>query len=167
MELGVLALLVAATPAILWPFLVAVAWAAILAYATWPVFRRVRDGLGGRTALAALAVTLLVVLVVVGPAVAVSVALASEIQQASQERPLPEWVREVPWVGPYLSDRAAVLLGDPAAAQRWILAQAGPRVFGVLGGLAAFGSSGLFVGPIAITLGLVLWREWTEEADPS
>jgi predicted PurR-regulated permease PerM len=32
----------------------------------------------------------------------------------------------------------------------------------VLGGLAAFGSLGLFLGPITITLLLGLWREWTE-----
>lgn len=34
--------------------------------------------------------------------------------------------------------------------------------FGVLGGLAAFGSLGLFVGPVVISLFLVIWREWTE-----
>jgi len=33
---------------------------------------------------------------------------------------------------------------------------------GVLGGLAAFGTIGLFVGPITVTLLLVLWREWAE-----
>jgi predicted PurR-regulated permease PerM len=33
---------------------------------------------------------------------------------------------------------------------------------GVLGGLATFGAIGLFVGPVTITLLLVLWREWTE-----
>jgi len=33
---------------------------------------------------------------------------------------------------------------------------------GVLGGLATFGAIGLFVGPVTITLLLVLWHGWTE-----
>ena len=37
---------------------------------------------------------------------------------------------------------------------------------GVLGGLATFGAIGLFVGPVTITLLLVLWREWTELEPP-
>jgi len=35
-------------------------------------------------------------------------------------------------------------------------------LLGVLGGLAAFGPIGLFVGPITVTLLLALWREWAE-----
>jgi predicted PurR-regulated permease PerM len=34
-------------------------------------------------------------------------------------------------------------------------------LFGVLGGLAAFGLIGLFVGPVVLAVVLALWREWT------
>jgi predicted PurR-regulated permease PerM len=34
-------------------------------------------------------------------------------------------------------------------------------LFGVLGGLLAFGLVGLFIGPIVLTVVWVLWREWT------
>ncbi len=34
-------------------------------------------------------------------------------------------------------------------------------LFGVLGGLAAFGLIGLFVGPVILAVLLALWREWT------
>ncbi len=34
-------------------------------------------------------------------------------------------------------------------------------LFGVLGGLAAFGLIGLFVGPVILSILLALWREWT------
>ena len=37
---------------------------------------------------------------------------------------------------------------------------------GILGELATFGAIGLFVGPVTITLLLVLWREWTELEPP-
>ncbi len=34
-------------------------------------------------------------------------------------------------------------------------------LFGVLGGLAAFGLIGLFVGPVILAILLALWREWS------
>jgi predicted PurR-regulated permease PerM len=36
-------------------------------------------------------------------------------------------------------------------------------MFGVLGGLAAFGLVGAFVGPIILAVGLATWREWAAE----
>lgn len=34
-------------------------------------------------------------------------------------------------------------------------------LFGVLGGLLAFGLVGLFIGPIVLTVAWAVWREWT------
>lgn len=39
-------------------------------------------------------------------------------------------------------------------------------MFGVLGGLAAFGLVGLFLGPIVIAVLLAVWREWVDEEPP-
>ncbi|QBC44627.1 AI-2E family transporter [Iodobacter fluviatilis] len=36
-------------------------------------------------------------------------------------------------------------------------------LFGVLGGLAAFGLVGLFIGPVILAVALVVWREWLED----
>jgi predicted PurR-regulated permease PerM len=33
-------------------------------------------------------------------------------------------------------------------------------MFGVLGGLAAFGMIGLFVGPVVLAVLIAVWREW-------
>jgi len=38
-------------------------------------------------------------------------------------------------------------------------------LFGVLGGLAAFGLIGLFVGPVILAILLALWREWASAAE--
>lgn len=38
-------------------------------------------------------------------------------------------------------------------------------LFGVLGGLLAFGLVGLFVGPIILTVAWAVWREWTAHLD--
>ena len=37
-------------------------------------------------------------------------------------------------------------------------------MFGVLGGLAAFGLVGLFVGPVILAVLLAIWREWLLES---
>lgn len=39
-------------------------------------------------------------------------------------------------------------------------------MFGVLGGLAAFGLVGMFVGPVIIAVLMAVWREWLEEQAP-
>ncbi len=38
-------------------------------------------------------------------------------------------------------------------------------MFGVLGGLAAFGLVGLFLGPIILAVLMAVWHEWLEESD--
>lgn len=37
-------------------------------------------------------------------------------------------------------------------------------MFGVLGGLAAFGLVGLFIGPVILAVLMAVWREWLEES---
>ena len=36
-------------------------------------------------------------------------------------------------------------------------------LFGVLGGLAAFGLVGLFIGPVILAMMMAIWREWIAE----
>jgi len=38
-------------------------------------------------------------------------------------------------------------------------------MFGVLGGLAAFGLVGLFLGPVVLAVLMAVWREWLEESE--
>ena len=40
-------------------------------------------------------------------------------------------------------------------------------MFGVLGGLAAFGLVGMFVGPVIVAVLMAVWREWLEEQTPA
>lgn len=40
-------------------------------------------------------------------------------------------------------------------------------VFGVLGGVLAFGLVGLFIGPVLLAVSLALWREWLEQHQPT
>lgn len=149
--------LVAAAYLILAPFVVPIAWAAILAYLTWPVYRRVLVGLGGRPTLGALAMTLLVVLAVVLPVGGLTVALADDVALAyrtlrawSQAPPdLPWWVGEVPLLGPMLARWHGALQATPGAVQQYVAAHAAEWSQPLL---ATAGDLGRNVGRLALTL---------------
>jgi predicted PurR-regulated permease PerM len=40
-------------------------------------------------------------------------------------------------------------------------------MFGVIGGLAAFGLIGMFIGPVIVAVLLAVWREWLEDPAPA
>ena len=65
--LTVLAFLALGTYVVLSPFLVSIAWAVILVFVTWPVFRFVRAPLRERPGLAAALMTLMLTLVIIVP----------------------------------------------------------------------------------------------------
>ena len=63
-------------------FLVPILWAAILAYATWPVYHRLLELLQGRANLAASIMTLLLTTLIVLPMIWFGVLLQDEVRQA-------------------------------------------------------------------------------------
>ena len=78
-RVGVLAVLVAWCFAITRPFIVAVLWGVILAVAVRPGYARLRDGLGGRRRLAATLLTLLALLLLIGPLSMLMAALVGNV----------------------------------------------------------------------------------------
>src|SRR2546422_5820409 len=133
-QLAGYALIIATALAVRRPFLVPLAWAAILAFAPWRISERVRHALGGRAALAAALMTALAVLLIVIPAVLLSLALAAEIGRTFADFRLSALtvpagmlavIRELPWLGPRLADQLVGVLADSAALERLILAHAG------------------------------------------
>jgi predicted PurR-regulated permease PerM len=75
-------------------FVVPVAWAAILAYITWPLHRRIAKLLGGRDTLAALTTTLLLSALIVAPLVWIGFLLQAEIAGVYDR--LPRWLEQKP-----------------------------------------------------------------------
>ena len=122
------AALIGAAYVIIAPFLISIGWAAILAYATWPVYRRLLARLGGRSALAASVMTILVVLAIALPIAGLSVALADDVARAyrilrawSEAPPdLPRWVAELPLIGPALVERHAMVHANPGTLPRLV-----------------------------------------------
>ncbi|MGE7991172.1 AI-2E family transporter [Pseudomonas sp. NPDC089554] len=104
-------LLLALLGAGLWvmaPFISALLWGAILAFASWPLMRLLTRWLGGRETLAASILTTLWILVVALPLVWLGFNLADHIRDATNFvrdvqvdglPDAPEWVRGIPFVG--------------------------------------------------------------------
>ena len=117
-------------------FIVPVVWALILAYATWPIYARLRRGLHGAPTTSALLMTLLLTAAFVLPLLALIGLLQNEFILAYQavsgyinEGPqrLPSIIKNIPWVGERLQQIFDRIAGDPAAlrtealqlAQNW------------------------------------------------
>jgi predicted PurR-regulated permease PerM len=98
---------------VLHPFIPALLFAAVVCSATWPLHVRLRKALRGPPALAALAMTLLLIVLVIGPAVLLAVTLADNVagmvdagKAMLDGGPIepPAWARRIPVVGDLLAD---------------------------------------------------------------
>jgi predicted PurR-regulated permease PerM len=139
------------------PFLVPIAWAAVLSYATWPLYRRLLALLAGRAGLAAGLMTLAVVLALVLPVGGLTLALADDIaltyrtlRQWSQMPPaLPAWARELPVIGQAVTGWYDAIRSTPGGLER-VLAE---RVAGWSQALlATAGDVGRNLGRLVLTL---------------
>lgn len=98
---------------VLWPFLTALIWAAILVSTSWPVFLSLNRLLGERRIFAASLMTLLVTLALLGPVVAVALALVDNVTELARaaaaliENGLPDapsWLTNLPLIGQSIHD---------------------------------------------------------------
>jgi predicted PurR-regulated permease PerM len=106
-RLGVLALLLYLALTLVRPFLTIVIWSVVLAVALYPLYERIVGLLGGRRRLAAVLLTLVCLLVVIGPATWLVLGLIDSIRTLADRfdlstlvLPQPrEWVRDWPLIG--------------------------------------------------------------------
>ncbi len=108
---------------VLRPFLGAILTAAILCYSSWPIYRFVEDRVGGQAWLAALVMTLMILVVLVVPLVLIALSFRDDVPQlvehlrdtlASGLPPPPEWVVRLPLVGEYLDAAWREIAESPA-----------------------------------------------------
>ena len=122
--LSLLVLLIIGSFLVLQPFVSALLWAALLCYATWPIFTRLDDWLKQRHSIAAALLCLALTAVVVAPVVVVALSLADNVTQLSsllhtvlaQGLPTPPaWVAKLPLVGEKLNAAWLVAVNDTAS----------------------------------------------------
>lgn len=149
------------------PFLSALLWAAILAYAAWPLHARLVRLFGGRAGLAAaltttlLATALLFPLVLVGRQIADGITLLVDTVRQLLEAgmpPPPDWLFDLPAIGPELVgawNRLAEDVRDlPALVQPWL---ATARDLALRAGLAL--GAGLFDLALSLTATFFFLRD--------
>jgi predicted PurR-regulated permease PerM len=110
--------------AVLHLFIVPVAWAVIIAYATWPAHRQLRSRMPRYPTITALLMTLLLSAAFVLPALWIGMLLRTEVGVAiaavtAQIREgafaLPEFIRALPWIGDDLQAMVVELTREPEA----------------------------------------------------
>lgn len=93
---------------VLRPFISALAWGGVLAYASWPIYLRIRHKVGGRATLAALLTTLMLAtafvlpLILVGTSMADAGGLVVDRLKGVIELgvpPPPAWIGDIPIIG--------------------------------------------------------------------
>ncbi|MEQ1774164.1 MAG: AI-2E family transporter [Burkholderiales bacterium] len=166
-QLAAIAIIVVGCYLVLHPFVPALLFAAVVCSATWPLHVRMRNFLGGRAALAALAMTLLLALLVISPAVLLAANLADNVTamiEASKTilnggpiKP-PAWVREIPLAGELLADYWQRLASDrDSMATQWRGLLDPAQKMLVSAGKAA--GEGLLQLTLAIFIGFFFYRD--------
>ncbi|MDO8294080.1 MAG: AI-2E family transporter [Gallionella sp.] len=141
-----LASLMALVALVMAPFLAPLAWAGVIAYASWPLMERLRQRCGRHDTLAAGLATVLAGLTLVIP-LSWLIWLAQDetgrlypaIRSFVAAPPeLPIWLAGVPWLGDWLGHQRMALLADPqgviVAAKTWFAGHA-DEVASLAGGL--------------------------------
>ncbi len=166
LSVGALLLLTVGCTLVLWPFLSAILWAAVICFSTWPIYRQCERAVGGYRAPAAAAMTILVIFVVIAPLTVLVTALADDITKLAggitrvlEQGPSapPNWVRGLPIVGESVAAYWENLTNDAPAFIVELKRLTGPVTDIALAGGAAFGAGLLKLGlSIFITFFLFL-----------
>jgi len=140
------------------PFLSPIAWAAILAYASWPLYRRFRPLFGKWRATAAFAMTVLLTCAVVLPVLWMLTLFGQELLGAyrgiadlstSSSYAVHGFIRRIPWIGEQIQLQVSRYSAEPAALMR----QMGAFLQAWSGELAALaGGIGRNLGKLVVTM---------------
>jgi len=127
---ALLSVLLLAGLVVLQPFVTAVAWAAILVYVSWPLYQRLLARFHGRRGWAAFTMTMALAVVLVAVPAWLLFMLQREGYGAMRDAvallragvELPEPLAAIPWLGPWLEERLALLGGDGETLGRQLAA---------------------------------------------
>jgi predicted PurR-regulated permease PerM len=114
---------------VLWPFALSILWAAILCFATWPLHELLLKWLKGRRNLAAVLMTIVLLLVLFIPFFVVGLTFTDSIHSAMEWLnshrqaalpPPPEWVGHIPLLGDRISEYWTRLAANAEPALKWL-----------------------------------------------
>ena len=130
-------------------FLVPVLAACVIAFASWPLYRRLLETVDGSRTLAA---TIAILLIVVGLVIPISYAASYAVHEIQEwmvwaietnrhGAPTPEWIASLPGIGEWLNDQWREHVGPPGAIGELIYIVSGANVGSIYRGVLAAGGS--------------------------
>ena len=155
-------------------FFLPLAWASIVAIATWPLYRRFASHMPSRMASSAtpLVFTILVSSLVLAPMVFAFGAVAVQAQSWLDKLALadktglaaPAWLESLPLVGSRFAERWHEVLGTPGGISGWLQRADSSAFFGWAQTLGAFAAYHLFVILFVLLLLFFIYRGGDEQA---
>jgi predicted PurR-regulated permease PerM len=130
-------------------FLVPVLAALVIAFASWPLYRRLLQGVGGnRTLAATFAILFILAFLVVPIALAGTYAihevrewLTWALETNRNGAPTPHWIAALPIVGDWLNEQWTVAIGHPGGIGEVIQLVSGANIGSIYRGVLAAGGS--------------------------
>ncbi len=127
--LAVIVAIVVGCGFVLRPFIVPILWAAILCFATWPLYELLLKWLHGRHNLAAGLMTVILLLVLFIPFFIVGLTFTDSVQSIIERLSArgdvsvpapPKWAERIPWVGAKISEYWSKLAENAEPTMKWL-----------------------------------------------
>jgi predicted PurR-regulated permease PerM len=158
--------------AVLFPFLTDVLWAIVLCFSTWPLYSRLLVLVRGRRSIAALLMTLAILLVLVAPFAVIAASLRDDIPRGVEAvrafldaglPPPPDWLAGIPLVGERLAQFWSGLAGGSAERMAQLRRLVDP-LKGLLLTVAAALGGGLLHMMLSLLIAFFIYRDGTATA---
>jgi predicted PurR-regulated permease PerM len=128
-------------------FVVPVLAALVIGFASWPLYRRLLNRVGGNTTVAATIAIILIVTFLITPIVFAVTYTTGEVREwvawlihANRfGEPTPQWISALPFAGPYLDDLWVKYIGSPGTMGELIQAVSGAHIGNIYRAVLAAG----------------------------
>nr|WP_313616746.1 AI-2E family transporter [Agrobacterium sp.] len=129
-------------------FLVPVLAALVIGFASWPLYRKLLNNVGGNTTIGATIAILLIIAFLIVPIVIAASYTASEIREwfgwaVETNRfgaPVPEWISGLPGVGAWMTEQWTKYIGTPGAIGEVIQLVSGANIGNIYRAVLAAGN---------------------------
>ncbi len=168
-----LILVVAAGVYFFYGFVVPVLAALVIGFASWPLYRRLLQRVGGNTTVAATIAIILIVTFLITPIVLAVTYTTGEVREwvgwlihANRfGEPTPQWISAFPFVGPYLDELWVKYIGSPGSMGELIQAVSGAHIGNIYRAVLAAGGGAFHLLLTLLFMLIALFFVYRDGAD--
>ena len=168
-----LILVVAAGVYFFYGFVVPVLAALVIGFASWPLYRRLLQKVGGNTTVAATIAIVLIVTFLITPIVLAVTYTTGEVREwvgwlihvNRFGEPTPQWISAFPFVGPYLDELWVKYIGSPGSMGELIQAVSGAHIGNIYRAVLAAGGGAFHLLLTLLFMLIALFFVYRDGAD--